>query len=145
MADIDASGSDAGGKDAGSEMALTGQSKTILDMMKGLFKEFAQTTDAKIERLSQEVAARTKRDRNESDSESGVIGRVLQKVQKEGASGVLVVPDWPTQTWYPVLLRLTQAKVRLTNRRRLLLFPPRPEEIHPLISQKRLNLLVCKI
>nr|KAG5702712.1 hypothetical protein BaRGS_013349 [Batillaria attramentaria] len=67
---IDASGSDAGGKDAGSEMALTGQSKTILDMMKGLFKEFAQTTDAKIERLSQEVAARTKRDRNESDSES---------------------------------------------------------------------------
>ncbi|KAK7479130.1 hypothetical protein BaRGS_00029648 [Batillaria attramentaria] len=71
MADIDASGSDAGGKDAGSEMELTGQSKTILDMMKGLFKEFAQTTDAKIERLSQEVAARTKRERNESDSESG--------------------------------------------------------------------------
>nr|KAG5690191.1 hypothetical protein BaRGS_016582 [Batillaria attramentaria] len=69
MADKDASGSDAGGRDAGSEMELTGQSKTILDVMKGLFAEFAQTTDAKIERLSQEVA-RTKRDRYESDSES---------------------------------------------------------------------------
>ncbi|KAK7474491.1 hypothetical protein BaRGS_00034245 [Batillaria attramentaria] len=69
MADKDASSSDAGGKDAGSEMELTGQSKTILDVMKGLFAEFAQTTDAKIERLSQEVA-RTKRDHYESDSES---------------------------------------------------------------------------
>lgn len=74
-----------------------------------------------------------------------IIGRVLQKIQRERASGVLVVPDWPTQYWYPVVRRLAQQTIRLTNRRQLLRFPPRPEEVHPLIQQRRLNLLVCRI
>ncbi|KAK7474492.1 hypothetical protein BaRGS_00034246 [Batillaria attramentaria] len=94
MADKDASGSDAGGRDAGSEMELTGQSKTILDVMKGLFAEFAQTTDAKIERLSQEVA-RTKRDRYESDSESesDVSSTECKKRKTDSDPDVLVVQE----------------------------------------------------
>ena len=75
-----------------------------------------------------------------------ILGRALQKVQRDGATGVLVVPDWPTQTWYPILLRLLLAPpVRLTCKKTLLLLPSNPEAIHPLIQQKRLHLLVCKI
>ena len=75
-----------------------------------------------------------------------VIARLLQKVQRDRSSGVLVVPDWPTQVWYPILLRLLTAEpVRLTCRKNLLHLPSQPEAVHRLIQLKRLHLLVCKI
>lgn len=35
-----------------------------------------------------------------------VLSRVLLKIQNEKAEGVMVVPVWPTQTWYTSLLKL---------------------------------------
>jgi len=32
-----------------------------------------------------------------------VIQRVLQKISEEEATGLLLVPNWPTQTWWPYL------------------------------------------
>ena len=75
-----------------------------------------------------------------------VIGRTVQKIQQERATGILVVPDWPTQPWYPVLNKLLcSPPVRLHGRHRLLLLPSEPQAIHPLIQKRHLNLLVCKI
>lgn len=75
-----------------------------------------------------------------------IIARVLQKVQRDQASGVIVVPDWPTQPWYPVVLRLLAVEpVLLPCRKKLLELPGKPEEVHRLVQQKRLNLLVCRI
>lgn len=75
-----------------------------------------------------------------------VLPQVLQKVRKEAASGILVVPDWPTQVWYPLLQHLLVCPpVRLTCTPALLSLPSHPQLIHPLLRQKRLNLLVCKI
>ena len=30
-----------------------------------------------------------------------LVGRVLAKVRRDSAEAIIVVPDWPTQTWYP--------------------------------------------
>lgn len=75
-----------------------------------------------------------------------IICRVLQKVRREQATGVIVVPDWSAQPWYPVLHRLLEGPpVKLRCSDRLLQLPSNPEAIHPLILKKRLNVIVCKI
>ena len=35
-----------------------------------------------------------------------ILPRVLQKVRADKAQGVLIVPRWPTQVWWPVLTSL---------------------------------------
>ena len=35
-----------------------------------------------------------------------VLGRVLSKIKEAQASGILVLPLWPTQPWFPVMLDL---------------------------------------
>ena len=42
-----------------------------------------------------------------------VIGRVLLKIQEDRAQGVLVLPLWPSQAWWPLALRLRARWVRL--------------------------------
>lgn len=75
-----------------------------------------------------------------------VLPRVMQKIRKEQSRGILVVPDWPTQVWFPVLQRmLLRAPVRLPCRTNLLQLPSYPAEVHPLVQRRRLDLLVCKV
>ena len=75
-----------------------------------------------------------------------IIAQVLQKVQQDQGTGILVVPDWPSQVWYPVIHRLLLSPpVRLPCRTRLLRLPSQPEAVHPLIQRRHLYLLVCKI
>ncbi len=70
--------------------------------------------------------------------------QVIQKVQRHLAIGVLIVPKWPTQVWYPLLMRLLAAPpVILRPNRNLLYLPERPDLVHPL-SQK-LTLMICLI
>lgn len=40
-----------------------------------------------------------------------LITRVLQKIKAEGARGVLVVPQWPAQPWYPLFLSMLESDV----------------------------------
>jgi hypothetical protein len=35
-----------------------------------------------------------------------VIATLLQKIQEEGATGIVVVPDWPTQSWYAKAMQM---------------------------------------
>ena len=35
-----------------------------------------------------------------------VILKVLIKTDQEGSRGIIVVPDWPSQPWYPLYLKL---------------------------------------
>lgn len=39
-----------------------------------------------------------------------LITKVLQKIISEQSEGIVVVPDWPTQPWYPVFHRLAISK-----------------------------------
>ena len=38
-----------------------------------------------------------------------LIGRVLQKLELEGGTMLIVVPDWPSQPWWPLLLELSSS------------------------------------
>lgn len=49
--------------------------------------------------------------------------RTLRKIIDDGATGIIVVPDWPNQTWYPVFMAMLTRK--------------------PLILQPSVNSLSC--
>ena len=73
-----------------------------------------------------------------------VITRTLQKIQQDQATGLLVVPFWPTQTRWPPLTRmLIQAPLVLPKRKTTLYLPQDPSAVHPLHSQ--MTLLLCHL
>ena len=62
-----------------------------------------------------------------------LITRVLQKIQEEKATGLLLMPKWPTQPWWPKLMQmLIQLPVRLPRGRDTLSLPNNPQEPHPI-------------
>ena len=68
-----------------------------------------------------------------------LISRVLQKIQQEKVQGTIIVPKWPTQTWWPVLMRmLVDNPVLPPKRKKLLFLPSSPEKIHPLYPKLEL-------
>ena len=73
-----------------------------------------------------------------------VIPRVLQKLEQDKATGTVVIPNWPTQVWYSMAMRmLVSHPVLLQHSPNLLLLPSHPQEVHPL--HKKLDLLVCHL
>ena len=60
-----------------------------------------------------------------------IIPSVLHKIFKDRARGILVVPDWPSQPWYPIIARgLTQRPILVSARENLLVLPTNPEAEH---------------
>ena len=73
-----------------------------------------------------------------------VIQRVLQKISEEQTTGLLVVPHWPTQTWWPYLMNmLIDFPLLLPRKEDTLCLPAHPQLLHPL--RKKLQLLVCHL
>ena len=73
-----------------------------------------------------------------------LIDRVLQKVEVDEASGILIVPRWTTQSWFPVLMRLlVQEPLVLPRGKKVLQLPYNPSHIHPL--HQKLTLMACKL
>ena len=70
-----------------------------------------------------------------------VIPKVLQKLQQDQATGVVVIPRWPTQAWYSAAMKmLISHPVLLQHNPKLLLQPSHPQEVHPL--HRKLDVLV---
>jgi len=66
------------------------------------------------------------------------------KIMAGKATGIVIAPFWPTQTFYPVLMRmLINNPVLLSARQNLLHLPSDPCRVHPL--HKKMRLLVCKV
>ena len=73
-----------------------------------------------------------------------IICRVLQKVSEDSATGVILVPFWPTQAFFPILLRmLISFPVFIDRSPGLLHLPSQPQLKHPL--HHKLQLLACVI
>ena len=73
-----------------------------------------------------------------------IIQRVLQKINIDQATGIIIIPNWPTQTWWPYLMSmLINYPIILPRKTRTLFLPAQPEEIHPL--HKKLELLACHL
>lgn len=71
----------------------------------------------------------------------GVIATFLQKIMEDGVTGICVIPDWPTQAWYPKAMQMcVTAPLKLGPGKTLLKLPGHPKELHPL--RKSLVLLV---
>ena len=69
---------------------------------------------------------------------------MLQKIQAEEATGLLVVPCWPTQPWWPSVMRLlVQKPLVLPKKKHTLFLPQQPDLVHPL--HQKLTLLICHL
>jgi len=73
-----------------------------------------------------------------------LIARCLQKIQREEAEGIILVPLWTTQGWFSVLLKMLIADpIMLPRRRDLLTLPHKPQQVHPM--HPKLQILACKL
>ena len=71
-----------------------------------------------------------------------LIGKSLQKIAREKATGIMVVPLWPGQPWFAKLLEMLASQpFYLPNKKDTLTLPN--GQIHPL--HKKLKLAVCLI
>lgn len=73
-----------------------------------------------------------------------VIQNVLQKVSEDQATGIIIVPFWPTQTFFPALMHMLISYPLFIGRKvNLLTLPSQPQLKHPL--HHKLNLLACYV
>ena len=73
-----------------------------------------------------------------------LINRVLQKIEQDRCYGIVIVPLWKTQVWFPRLLRmLIDSPIILPNNKTMLTLPSGQQKVHPL--HKKLTLLACKL
>eukprot|EP00918_Siedleckia_nematoides_P106031 GHVU01231418.1.p1 GENE.GHVU01231418.1~~GHVU01231418.1.p1 ORF type:complete len:201 (-),score=8.70 GHVU01231418.1:180-782(-) len=72
-----------------------------------------------------------------------VINKVLQKMKEEQAEGIMVMPLWTTQPWFPKMLRLICAPPFLLPHSNRLLVHPSTNQLHPLVP--KLKLIVCRL
>lgn len=67
-----------------------------------------------------------------------LLPQILQKIEEDKASALLIAPLWPTQSWWPSLLHLVAGQCyKLPNTRKILHLPHKPGQQHPM---KKLNL-----
>ena len=73
-----------------------------------------------------------------------LITKVLRKIYQEKATGIIIVPNWPTQPWWPRLMAMViQPPLLLPKRRSTIFLPCQPEVPHPLFP--KLQLLACHL
>ena len=73
-----------------------------------------------------------------------IINQVLKKISEEKATGIIVIPHWPTQSWWPYLTNmLINCPLMLPSTPTTLMLPSHPQKIHSL--QKKLRLLMCHL
>lgn len=70
-----------------------------------------------------------------------LVARVLKKVINDSATGIIVVPNWKTQAWYPVFKELTKSKIVKLKKGSFLLISPYSHRPHPL--NRTLNLMAA--
>ena len=72
-----------------------------------------------------------------------LIQRVLRKVQADEATGVVIVPDWPTRPWYPMLTSMLISDRYYMTRSTRVLTNPAHDFHHPLAAS--MTLTACLI
>ena len=72
-----------------------------------------------------------------------LLARCIQKIKSDKASGILVVPNWPTQAWFPCLNTILMEQPLLLRSSANLLIQPITHIPHPL--NDRIDLLCCRV
>jgi hypothetical protein len=68
-----------------------------------------------------------------------LLNRCIRKIKTDKASGMIIVPYWPTQIWFPALMELVTDNPIVINRKKKILTLPHRGQHHPLV--KKLTLL----
>ena len=69
--------------------------------------------------------------------------RVLKKIEYDGATGIVIVPNWPTQVWFPLLRRLLLAEPMELGWQDNLPDLPFRQGVHPL--GRKVKLMACHL
>ena len=72
-----------------------------------------------------------------------MIGHCIQKLQQDMAEAVMIVPVWPTQSWFSKLLEMLVDVPRNLPCRQNLLTLPHSTKTHPL--WKKMKLMICRV
>lgn len=72
-----------------------------------------------------------------------LVSKCLNKIIKDKARGIMIVPLWPSQTWFPTLLQHLYQQPWIYRPRINLLMHPSHREPHPLC--RKLRLMVCPL
>lgn len=71
-----------------------------------------------------------------------ILSEVMSKIQQEEAKALVIVPYWPTQTWFPQMTHmLINNPLLLPRMKRLLTLPFDPSKTHPLGS--KMQMMAC--
>ena len=69
-----------------------------------------------------------------------VIPLVLNKIYRDQAQGIIVIPKWTTQYWYPKALQLLkEAPIKLKASTNLLQLPQNPQAVHPVTCKSKIT------
>lgn len=72
-----------------------------------------------------------------------VLPRVFAKILRDQAEGILIVPNWPTASWYPQMLRLLIKNPMILPRGKNLLQLSHSDTPHPLYKKLQLLAVMC--
>ena len=64
-----------------------------------------------------------------------LVARCLQKIHNDKACGIIVVPNWPTQAWFPLLKKMMIGEPLILTRSENLLTQPTSGMPHPLSNK----------
>eukprot|EP00794_Sanderia_malayensis_P014639 gene14639-16158_t len=73
-----------------------------------------------------------------------MIGRTASKIIEDKSEGIIIIPEWNTQYWMPIIMRLmVNRPIQFCSSRSMLKLPFNKEKIHPLYP--KLNLLAVHV
>ena len=73
-----------------------------------------------------------------------LLTKTLQRIEMENAEAIVVAPMWPTQTWFPKILRLLiDFPLLLPRKQKTLTLPFEPTRLNPL--HKKIQLMACHV
>lgn len=73
-----------------------------------------------------------------------LVGRTLQKIARECSTAIIIVPNWPSQPWFPLLRKMIDGQpLKFAVKPRTLALPHDPDQRHPLEGQ--LHLWACRL
>lgn len=72
-----------------------------------------------------------------------LIPRCVQNILQDKAQGILLIPEWPTQTWFPLVLQLLYSQPWIFKQSANLLCHAHFKE--PQLLHKSLHLMVCPL
>ena len=73
-----------------------------------------------------------------------IISRTLKKMKAQKDEGILMVPYWSNQAWFPVLFKMViDIPILITSRKNLLKLPQHPELVHSM--WRKIDIVVCHL